>query len=307
MAWKINFKKWRKFDIYFRKIIIKIIKLKIRKKMSIYQDYIKQSTIEVTPKGAEKVADFREFLPQGSRVFITFLPGSDIEETINCAIRLRAEGMEPLPHLAARSIPNRQFLENALKKLQAKAQIKQCLLIGGGVKDPLGDFHATSQILATGLFQDHGFEHIFVAGHPEGSPDFPDKDHWIALEEKQKFMEKTKITLEITTQFCFTAEPVFAYAKKLRDNGITMQLRVGIPGLATIKTLMMHATHCGIGPSMKVIAQQAANITKLLTVRDPSDLCHEIIDNSDKNPNISGFHLYPLGGFAKTAEWAYKS
>ncbi len=274
--------------------------------MDTYKQYISQSTIEVTPKQAEKIEDFRAFLPTGSRVFITFLPGSDINETIQTAIRLRAEGMVPLPHLAARSIPNREFLVNSLNQLKAKADISQCLLIGGGVDKPLGDFHSTQQILETGLFEQLGMKHIFVAGHPEGSPDFPIEEHWKALQYKQQFMERTKIQLEITTQFCFTAKPVFQFASELRNNGITMPLRVGIPGLATIKTLMMHIQHCGIGASAAVIRKQAANITKLLMVQEPTKLCHEIIDNLDKQPNISGFHLYPLGGFAKTAEWAYK-
>lgn len=266
------------------------------------------ATMEITPKGAEKIDNFANHLPKGSRVFITFLPGSDIADTIATAVRLRREGMTPIPHLAARSIPNLAFLQTNLARLVKEAAVDHCLLIGGGVAKPLGDFHASIQLLETGLFEQHGFKHIFVAGHPEGSPDFPMKDHWTALAQKQKFMERTKIILEITTQFCFAAPPVIDYADQLVKNGITMKLRVGIPGLATIKTLFAHATACGIGPSMKVIKQQAANLSKLLTVREPNalvrDLCREMTDN--KKTAIHGFHLYPLGGFMKTADWQKK-
>lgn len=265
-------------------------------------------TMEVTPKGAEKVDNFANHLPKKSPVFITFLPGSDINDTIATAVRIKREGMKPIPHLAARSIPNLDFLKTNLARLVAEAEVDTCLLIGGGVKDPLGDYDATIQILETGLFEQHGFKHIFVAGHPEGSPDFPDNAHWQALQQKQQFMERTKIKLEITTQFCFEAAPVIDYANKLVAEGITMKLRVGIPGLATIKTLMAHAVACGIGPSMKIIKQQAANISKLLTVREPNklvrELCVEMANN--KNTAIHGFHLYPLGGFVKTADWQKK-
>ncbi len=275
-------------------------------------DVVGEATMEITPKGAEKIDNFANYLPKKSRVFITFLPGSNIDDTISTAIRLKNEGMTPIPHLAARSIPNLAFLQTNLARLVKDAGVDTCLLIGGGVKEPLGEFHATIQILETGLFEKHGFKHIFVAGHPEGSPDFPDADHWQALQQKQKFMERTGIKLEITTQFCFEAKPVIAYANKLVAEGITMKLRVGIPGLATIKTLMAHALACGIGPSMKVIKQQAANLSKLLTVREPNklvrDLCAEMADNKSRGNNgaIHGFHLYPLGGFVKTADWQKK-
>ncbi|MGI9461149.1 MAG: metFprotein [Alphaproteobacteria bacterium] len=265
-------------------------------------------TMEITPKGAEKIDNFATILPASSRVFITFLPGSDINDTIQTAIRLRKEGMIPIPHLAARSIPNLQFLKTNLARLVKQASVDTCLIIGGGVRDPVGEYHASIEILETGLFQEYGFKHIFVAGHPEGSPDFPDNAHWQALSQKQKFMQHSHITLEITTQFCFAAKPVIQYAKKLQKAGITMKLRVGIPGLATIKTLMAHAVACGVGPSMKVIKHQVTNLSKLLTVREPNklvrDLCDEMMHNHQTA--IDGFHLYPLGGFAKTAIWQKK-
>lgn len=272
------------------------------------QQTVAAATLEITPKAAEKIDNFANYLPSASRVFITFLPGSDINDTITTAVRLRAEGMVPIPHLAARSIPDVNFLKTHLARLVQQAGVKQCLLIGGGVKQPLGDFSASIQLLNTGLFEDYGIQHIFVAGHPEGTPDFSDKAHWQALEQKQAFMEKTKIPLEITTQFAFESVPIINYADRLLKNGITMKLRVGIPGLATIKTLMAHALACGVGPSMRVIKQQAANLSKLLMVREPNllvrELCFEMLNN--KNTAIHGFHLYPLGGFQKTADWQKK-
>ena len=39
-------------------------------------------TVEVTPKGAAKIADFREHLEPGTRVYVTALPGSDFGDTV---------------------------------------------------------------------------------------------------------------------------------------------------------------------------------------------------------------------------------
>ena len=52
---------------------------------------LKDWTIEVTPGGAKKIDDFRNHLKPGTTVFITFLPGSDFEDTVEIAIRLQNE------------------------------------------------------------------------------------------------------------------------------------------------------------------------------------------------------------------------
>ena len=69
-------------------------------------------TIEVTPGGAKKIDDFRNYLRLGTTVYITFLPGSDFADTLEIALRLKEEGMKPVPHLAARSIPSSSWLKD---------------------------------------------------------------------------------------------------------------------------------------------------------------------------------------------------
>ena len=270
------------------------------------QSLIANSSIEVTPKGAEKIETFEEALPHNHRVFITFLPGSNIQDTIDTAIRLKKEHMEPIPHIAARSIPNVEFLEDALRKLTKEANVRKLLLIGGGVENPVGDFEDTVQLLHTGLLEKYRIEHIAIAGHPEGTPDFSDAAHWDALQKKQEFSDHTGISMQITTQFCFEIAPFISYCERLKDASIKIDLVAGIPGLATIKTLLMHAKHCGIGPSMRVITRQAANITKLMTVREPNKLMFDMAQYCLENPDshLKACHLYPLGGYAKTSLWA---
>ena len=61
------------------------------------------------------------------------------------------------------------------------------------------------------------------------------------------------------------------WAKMLRAEGIDLPIFVGVPGPATIKTLVKYATMCGVGNSARFIRKQAMNITKLLTVNTPDD------------------------------------
>jgi methylenetetrahydrofolate reductase (NADPH) len=114
--------------------------------------------------------------------------------------------------------------------------------------------------------------------------------------------------LYIATQFCFEAQPIIEWDRDLRERlGNELPIHIGIPGLATIKTLLKHAQQCGIGNSMRVLSRQAANITKLMTVREPDKLVRDLAAERSRNPSfgVHQCHLYPLGGLKKSAAWLY--
>ncbi|WP_181905237.1 metFprotein [Aestuariispira insulae] len=271
-------------------------------------DFMKTCTVEVTPGGAAKVEDFREILRPDTTVYVTFLPGSDFADTVKTVRRLRDEGMNPVPHFAARSIPSKAFLEDNLKMLQGEVGVEEALLIGGGVDNPVGEFHCSMQVLETQLFEKYGIKKLGVAGHPEGSPDIPAADVSKAIREKNAYAKNTDMSMYLATQFCFEAEPILAWDKKIREeDGNELPVHIGIPGLATIKTLIKHAQACGIGASMRVLTRQAANIAKLMTVRMPDKLTHDLAVAVAKDPDclIKQCHLYPLGGLKKSAAWLY--
>ena len=270
-------------------------------------EFLANFTAETTPFSAAKVDDFRQILRPGTTVFITFLPGSNFDDTVNVAARLREEGLNPVPHLAARSIPDKAFLDEGLRKLRDQADITEVLAIAGAVEAPVGEFSDTMQLLDTGLLDKHGIEKIGVAGHPEGSPDMSDQAIFSALKWKNNFAERSGANLYVVTQFCFEAAPIIAWDKAMQEAGNHLPIRIGIPGLATVKTLLNYAKACGIGNSMTFLKKQARNVTKLLTISAPDKLLCDLAEYSATDPacGIIGCHMYPLGGVKKTAKWTY--
>ena len=261
-------------------------------------------TIEVTPGGAKKVDDFRNYLRPGTTVFITFLPGSNFEDTVDIAIRLQNEEMKPVPHLAARSIPSELWLKRNLDRMKAKFGLDHVLLIGGGVDRPVGEFADTMQLLDTGLFEHFEIPNIGIAGHPEGSTDISDDDIKHALIWKNEYARKTGFNLSITTQFVFESDPVVDWENQVRMEGNSLPIRIGIPGIATIKTLLNHARACGVGPSMRFLTRQAKNVAKLVQPSSPDALILDLAKHlGNENSLINGIHVYPLGGLKKSAAW----
>ena len=270
-------------------------------------DFLADFTAETTPFSATKVDDFREVLRPGTTVFITFLPGSDFEDTIAIAARLKKEGLNPVPHLAARSIPDAAFLDEGLRRLRGEADIDEVLTIAGAVDQPLGAFSDSMQVLETGLLDKHGIKKVGVAGHPEGSPDMPDEAIAAALTWKNEFANRSGADVYIVTQFCFEAEPIIAWDKAIRAAGNALPIRIGVPGLATIKTLLNYAKACGIGNSMMFLKKQARNVAKLMNVSAPDKLLVDLAKYKATDPDcgLIGCHMYPLGGVKKTAKWTY--
>lgn len=264
-------------------------------------------TAETTPGSAAKTPDYREHLRPRTVVYITFLPGSDFDDTIAVAKRLAGEGFQPVPHFAARSIRDAAFLDDKLARLAGEVGVDQVLVIGGAVETPIGDFSDTMQLLETGLFDKHGIHKFGVAGHPEGSPDISDQAIAEALRWKNDFAERSGAELYLLTQFCFEAGPVIAWDRRIQAEGNRLPVHIGVPGLATIKTLLAHAKACGIGPSMKFLTRQARNVTKLMRVSAPDKLITDLAAYQADDPGcgIAGVHMYPLGGLRRSAKWGY--
>lgn len=260
---------------------------------------------EVTPAAAGKIASFRDILPAGTDVYITFLPGADYRDTVVLAARLRKEGLNPVPHVAARSIADRAMLNDYLARAVGEAGVEQVLAVAGAPSTAAGEFSDTMQILGTGLFERHGIRRVGVAGHPENCNCCAEVALWDAVRWKNSYAARSGTAMHIVTQFAFEAEPFIAYDRKLRREGIALPLHIGMPGIASLKTLIGYAMSCGVGNSINFLKQQAANVTRLLLPSAPDKLLVDLSRHvmSEPETRIVRLHFFTLGGLAKSAQW----
>ena len=271
--------------------------------------FLSRATIEVTGKQIEKFPLLKEHMPAGASVFIALIEAQDLEAQIAAAAELRRLGFEPIPHVPARFVRDDADLDARLTAFKEKAGVTTVLALGGGAPEPIGKFDAAIQMLHTGLFQKAGITRIGIAGHPEGNPDITKKHGEAALlkalTEKNAWLKANGIDGFIATQFLFEAGPLALWASSLREAGISLPIYVGVPGPATIKTLVKYAAMCGVGNSARFIRKQALNITKLLTVSEPTEFVDQLAKLHFDKPelNIAAPHLYPFGGFDKLFTW----
>src|SRR5262249_2264176 len=80
---------------------------------------------------------------------------------------------------------------------------------------------------------------------------------------------------------------------------------VGLPGLATARTLVKYAVECGVGASLRAFARRYGEITKLLTVSTPLESLLALARYRAQTPQtrLARARFYTFGGFERTARW----
>ena len=261
-------------------------------------------SIETTPNVYDKYGRFADLVPKENSVYVTYLPDEKPERIINTCKNLTNEGFHAIPHLPARTIKDNSDLEKYIGGLSEKAGCDKILIIGGGGKQQ-GNIASSLDVLKTDLLSKYDFKEVGLAGHPEGNPDISEEEMDKAIIEKNIFAKNVDFKAYLATQFFFEASSLKNWEKKLNSLKNELEIHAGIPGPATLKTLVGYATSCGIGNSIRFLSKQAMNITKLATTRTPDRLIADLTDYKLENPTskLTKLHFYAFGGIKKTTDW----
>jgi methylenetetrahydrofolate reductase (NADH) len=271
------------------------------------RQFINDFSIEITPKECSKITKFNNLLPINTSVYVTDIKGSQLKDRVTTAKILRDNGMNPVPHIAARGIKNTAEFEEIIKQFKYEADVNQILIIGGGYDKPVGNFDCSMDLIRTNLTSHYEINRIGFAGHPEGSVDIDDNILHNVLHEKDRYASSnTHLKIHLVTQFFFDVAPVISWDKYMLKEGRNLPVHIGLHGVASIVNLIKHAKFCGVGNSIKVLMKQKKNILKLGVAKTPDKLLYGLAKHRMYNQNtlIKKCHFFPLGGFIETAEWA---
>lgn len=261
-------------------------------------------SLEVTAAGAASVREAATRLPPGTPVSITYLPGETSEARKAAAALIRSLRFLPVPHVSARRLTSREELDDYLSGLARGAGLDRALVVAGDCR-PMGPFEDALAVIRLGLLAEYGVRRVGIAGYPEGHPDIPGDRLWLALTEKHRLLVALGHEPIITTQFTFDAEAMVNWVEAARDRGIESTIRLGIPGPATVQSLLRFASRCGVGASAKVMRKYGLSLTRLMNVAGPDRLVEDLAQRLDpaRHGDVQ-IHLYPFGGLERAVEWA---
>jgi methylenetetrahydrofolate reductase (NADPH) len=239
-------------------------------------------------------------MPRGTRIYLSAVPGRAAEEITDAAIRLRAAGFDPVPHIAVRNFQSIGTLDEFLARLNGEAQVQRVLAIAGD-RDAHGPYRSAIDAIDSGLFRRRGIRAIGIAGYPQGHPRISDEELMRAMSDKIAAAEATGLTVDIVTQFCFDARAMLDYVAELRTFGLEQPIRIGLAGPANIGTLLRYASRCGVRASTQALVRRTGLIRGAFSQVSPDEIVRTLADAAPAGVSV---HFFSFGGLAATARWA---
>ena len=261
-------------------------------------------SMEMTGKDVARLVAAAGVIPPGTRIHITFLDNEDLAMRVNAAAAVRRLGFSPVPHISARRLKSQAELEEFLSALRAIDATDTVFAVAGDPPVPLGPYEDSLALIESGVLQRYGARHISIGGYPAGHPDIATDVLWSALERKSAALAQLQLPGAVLTQVEFDVDQVLDWLAEVRQHGVELQVRVGVPGPTSIKGLLGFASRLGISTSHTIAKKYGFSMTNLLGKAGPETFIRGLEAGLD--PGKHGevlLHFYTFGGFKGTAEW----
>ena len=266
--------------------------------------FLRNYSIETISSRPADITTFAAMLPPGTRVYVACPPNRNPSDLVVAGECLSKFGHIPVPHIPAHAIADDDRLEGLLHQLTSRAEVTEILVIGGTHLKPIGTFDTAIQLLESDLFAQFNIRRIAIAGYPEGHPTIAGDVLMQSLTQKLERIRQIGAAPLIVTQFCFDAPTVARWEKAVRREIRATPIRVGLPGPASLTSLVRYARICGIGNSVRSLTRGEGNALRLASWA-PGPFVRELaqVTAGDPDCRFVGAHFYSFGGVARTARW----
>jgi methylenetetrahydrofolate reductase (NADPH) len=261
-------------------------------------------SMEMTGKDVAKVENAAGVIPPGTRINVTFLENEDLAMRVTAAAAVKRLGFTPVPHISARRIKSQDMLEEYLSALRDIGAGDNVLIIGGDPTVPMGPYEESLAVIESGILQQYGVKHISMGGHPSGDPNIPATVLIPALQKKAAALTQLNLPGAIITQVDFDVDRVLQWIAEVREAGVDLPIRVGVPGPASVKLLLGFASRLGISTSTTIAKKYGLSVTNLLGKAGPENFIRDLQAGLEPGQHgVVKLHFYTFGGFKTTAEW----
>ena len=263
------------------------------------------ATIETSTRNVADIHEYGRWIEPGTEVFVAWVPGMPYRHLISISRLLRREGFVPVPHVVARRLVSDAQARDLFAGLRAEADVDRVLLVGGDDAQAAGPFATTLSILQSGIPGISGIRWVFLGGFPEGHPQVGVDVVKASLDARMAWAADNGVELSLVSQFCFDGDAIYRWVSALRSRGVSLPVRIGLAGPATLRALLRYAALCGIGASARMLRGRALALTRLVIEEGPEQMAHRFASLQAANPveGIEGFHLFSFGGVEASARW----
>jgi methylenetetrahydrofolate reductase (NADPH) len=261
-------------------------------------------SLEMTGKDVPKLEEAAGLIPQGTRVNVTFLGNENLRLRLDAARAVKRLGFVPVPHISARRLGSAADFEQFLSGLRTDGTGVDVFAVGGDPASPEGPYEDSLALIESGLLTEYGVQHVGISGYPEGHPAIADDVLWGALRDKSAAIAAQGLDGSVITQFGFDVDPVLAWIEQVRGHGVTLPIRIGVPGPAGVRRLMSYAARFGVGTSASIAKKYGLSITNLMGTAGPDRFLRALAEGHDmaRHGEVK-IHFYTFGGLKATSAW----
>ncbi len=262
-------------------------------------------SLEMSPERVGDAMAVAGLLPSGTRVYVNHLPNHGLAQSLAALTSVRAAGLEPVPHIAARRVGSRDELHAFLTQAVRDAGVRKVLLIGGDDPQPVGPYADGLDVLRDGILAENGLRELGLPGYPEGHPRIPQAVLDRALSDKLALAQAQGLSASIVTQFSFAPARIVEYCSELARKAPEVPVYVGMAGPTNAATLLRFAQRCGVSASLRAMGAQGMGAVRLFMHTEPSEQLSAVAQYCLRhaNCNVVGAHLFSFGAASKSAAW----
>ena len=258
---------------------------------------IGDADLEVIP--LRSADDKLKAIPEGATVTVTTSAKLGLDRTLEFAEQAVRTGHNVVPHLAARQLTGEEELRRFIGRL-GELGISRLYLIGGDATPPAGPYDSSLQVLEALQHIDHGLSRIGVACYPEGHPKISDAALAGVLRAKQPY------AAYMVSQLCFNPEVLVSWLRRVRGDGITLPLRIGLAAPMQVTRLIKLGPQIGVGTSVRYLAKQHGFIGNVLKggAYQPESLLLKMGSAlTEPELGIEGLHVFSFNQVEETVQW----
>jgi methylenetetrahydrofolate reductase (NADPH) len=238
-------------------------------------------------------------VPTDVPLTVTTTEARGLDVTLDLAARLAGHGYAAAPHLAARLVRDKAHLADVVARLR-EAGVDGLFVIAGDAAEPVGEFPDAPALLEALDALGRPFGSIGIGGYPEGHGSIDDRLVEQALRDKAPHAD------HVVTQLCFAAETTVGWARRVRADGVTLPVRVGIPGAVNRQKLIRISAGLGLGQSARFLRKQQGMFWRFFLPGgySPNRLIERLTPHFDSPDNgLHGLHIFTFDELAATEAW----
>lgn len=238
-------------------------------------------------------------VPREVPISVTMTASKGVDATLDLAVCLAREGYEATPHLAARMFGSPDEVARGVDRLIA-AGVTGAFVVAGDLPVQAGPFADAIDLIEQLDRMGRPFTRIGVGGYPEGHARIEQAAIDTALRAKAAH------ATGVITQLCFTPATVVDWAREVYADGLTVPIRVGLPGAVTRQKLVRISAGLGLGQSARFLSKQQNLLWRFLLPGGyrPDRLIRGLAPHlGTAGHGLSGFHFFTFNEIARTEAW----